>query len=74
MCDCNVCKFCEVGGEFVKKFKISKSGDSATETKSLVILNIDNKQENLSLPKPTFEKKDPKTKWMQNSPDSLFCD
>ena len=39
MCDCNVCKYCEVGGEFVKKFKISKIEDSATETKSMVILN-----------------------------------
>ena len=45
MCDCNVCKYCEVGGEFVKKFKISKIEDSATETKSMVILNTGNKED-----------------------------
>ena len=39
MCDCNICKNCEVGGEFVKKFKICDSRDSTTDTKSLVIPN-----------------------------------
>ena len=45
MCDCNISKYCEFAGEFIKKFKISENGDSATETKSLVILNTENNEE-----------------------------